>query len=46
MMKDPEKIEEEMDELLDDDNPFSLEGASTTRGRRLIPRVDETLYDL
>lgn len=44
--EDPEKIEEEMGELFDDDNPFSLEGASTTRGRRLIPRVDETLYDL
>ncbi len=44
--EDPEKIEEEMGELFDDDNPFSLEGPGTTRGRRLIPRVDETLYDL
>jgi hypothetical protein len=35
-----------MGELLDDDNPFSLEGASTTRRRRPTPRVDETLYDL
>jgi len=44
--EDPEKIEEEMGELLEDDNPFSLEGSSTTRGGRPTPRVDETLYDL
>ena len=44
--EDPEKIEEEMGELLDDDNPFSLEGSSKTKGRRQTPRVDETLYDL
>ena len=44
--EDPEKIEEEMGELLDDDNPFSLEGAGKTRGERPAPRVDETLYDL
>jgi len=44
--EDPEKIEEEMGGLLDDDNPFSPEGASAKGGRRLSPRVDETLYDL
>jgi len=44
--EDPEKIEEEMGELLDDDNPFSQERSSTTGGRRPTPRVDETLYDL
>ncbi len=44
--EDPEKIEEEMGELLDDDNPFSLEGAGKTRGEHPAPRVDETLYDL
>jgi len=44
--EDPEKIEEEMGGLLDDDNPFSLEGASAKGGRRPSPRVDETLYDL
>jgi len=44
--EDPEKIEEEMGALLDDDDPFSLEGTVRKRGGRAAPRVDETLYDL
>ncbi len=45
--EDPEKIEEELGDLLTDDNPFVLE----SRGRKSPsktsrPRVDETLYDL
>ena len=40
--EDPEKIEEEMGDLLDSDDLFSLEGM----GRQSTPRVDETLYDL
>lgn len=44
--EDPEKIEEELGDLFDDDNPFSLEGTSSRGGRKPAPRVDETLYDL
>jgi len=44
--EDPEKIEEELGDLLDGDDPFSLEGMSRKSGRRAVPRVDETLYDL
>lgn len=43
--EDPEKIEEEMGDLLDDD-PFSLEGTGRKGGQKAPPRVDETLYDL
>lgn len=44
--EDPEKIEEEMGDLFDDDNPFSLEGMRKKGGPKAPPRVDETLYDL
>ncbi|MCD6485982.1 MAG: zinc ribbon domain-containing protein [Syntrophobacterales bacterium] len=44
--EDPEKIEEEMGDLLDSDDLFSLEGMGRKMGRQSTPRVDETLYDL
>ncbi len=44
--EDPEKIEEEMGDLFDNENPFSLEDTSARGGKRPAPRVDETLYDL
>ncbi|MCK4534832.1 MAG: zinc ribbon domain-containing protein [Syntrophobacterales bacterium] len=44
--EDPEKIEEEMGDLLDSDDLFSLEGMGRKKGRQSTPRVDETLYDL
>jgi len=44
--EDPEKIEAEMGDLLNDDDPFSLEGTSKKKGRHAAPSVDETLYDL
>jgi len=45
--EDPEQIEQEMGDLLDSEDPFTL-AQKTTRGtsRRAQPRVDETLYDL
>jgi putative FmdB family regulatory protein len=44
--EDPDKIEEEMGELLEGEEPF-LSGGRGSRGRRKAkPRVDETLYDL
>jgi len=44
--EDPDKIEEEMGDLLDGDDPFSLDEMSRKRGNRPAPHVDETLYDL
>lgn len=47
---DPEKIEEEMGSLLEEEDPFSASGAkakiNTLRRRYLPPTVDETLYEL
>ena len=44
--EDPEKIEAEMGDLLEGEEPFLLE-AKVARGRRTLqPRVDDTLYEL
>jgi putative FmdB family regulatory protein len=43
---DPDKIESEMGELLDGDNPFSLEGIKGIRRRVTPPVHDDTLYPL
>jgi putative FmdB family regulatory protein len=44
--EDPEKIEEEMGDLLEGEEPF-LFGAKAQRGsKKSKPRIDETLYDL
>jgi hypothetical protein len=42
--EDPDRIEEEMGDLLEGEGPF-LSGGKGKRGSRK-PRVDETLYDL
>ncbi len=45
--EDPEKIEEELGDLLTDDNPFATEsGGRKGRTKKPGPKVDETLYDL
>ncbi len=45
--EDPEKVEEEMGDILEAEDPFSFTGRKGRRGaRRPKPRVDETLYDL
>jgi putative FmdB family regulatory protein len=46
--EDPEKIEAEMGDLLEGEDPFELPGkkGSASRARRAAPRRDETLYDL
>jgi putative FmdB family regulatory protein len=48
--EDPEKIEEEMGDVFDEENPFVAAGGKAglkeLRSRVLPPRVDETLYDL
>ncbi|GAB4377257.1 MAG: zinc ribbon domain-containing protein [Calditrichia bacterium] len=45
--EDPEKIEEEMGDLLEEDEPFLFEAKKMMKGiRKPKPRVDDTLYDL
>lgn len=46
--EDPDKIEEEMGDLLEEEEPFLFEAAKKTKGARKPnpPRVDETLYEL
>lgn len=47
--EDPERIEEEMGDVLEAEDPFLLKGKTGIRDlrRRLLPpRVDEKLYDL
>jgi len=46
--EDPEKIEAEMGDLMDDEEPFILPGKKGGRlfGKKKAPAKDETLYDL
>jgi len=44
--EDPEQIEAEMGDLLEEEEPFLLEGKKGPRGRRSLPKHDETLYEL
>ena len=46
--EDPEKIEAEMGDLMDDEEPFILPGKKGGRlfGKKTAPKKDETLYDL
>lgn len=44
--EDPDRIEEEMGELLEGEDPFLIGGKGRRGGGKPKPRVDETLYDL
>jgi hypothetical protein len=44
--EDPEKIEAEMGDLLEGEEPFLLEAKAIRSKRTLQPRVDDTLYEL
>jgi putative FmdB family regulatory protein len=46
--EDPEKVEAELGDILEEEDPFSLSGKKTIRGKttRKEPLKDETLYDL
>lgn len=46
--EDPEKIEEEMGDIMEGEDPFQLKGRKKGSGtaRRTAPKRDETLYDL
>ena len=46
--EDPDKIEEEMGDLLEEEDPFIMPGKKGVKGKtnRPVPKRDETLYDL
>ena len=44
--EDPEKIEEEIGDLLDAEEPFILESKNKKGSTKPKPKVDETIYDL
>lgn len=44
--EDPDQIEAEMGDLLEQEDPFSFKEKAARIVRSLPPRVDETLYDL
>ncbi|RNC67463.1 MAG: zinc ribbon domain-containing protein [Desulfuromonadales bacterium] len=44
--EDPEKIEEEMGDLFDEENPFSREGIRGLKRKYTAPAHDDTLYTL
>lgn len=44
--EDPEKIEQEMGELLEGEEPFVFENKNVKGVKKKKPRIDETLYDL
>ena len=48
MGEDPEQVEAEMGDLLEEEDPFLLPGkkGKGIRSKRPAPQKDETLYDL
>lgn len=44
--EDPEQIEEEMGDLLEEEDPFSLKEKPSKTPKKSRPKVDETLYYL
>lgn len=44
--EDPEKIEEEMGDLLEDEDLFTLAKKVKASSKKLKPHIDDTLYDL
>ena len=44
--EDPDQIEAEMGDLLEEEEPFSLKEKSSRTPKRRPPKVDETLYYL
>jgi len=44
--EDPEKIEEEMGDIFEEEEPFTFGEGQRGRPRRPAPRIDETLYEL
>jgi len=44
--ENPERIEEEMGDILDEEEPFTFEERQKRAGKASMPQIDETLYEL
>ncbi|MBF0121581.1 MAG: zinc ribbon domain-containing protein [Desulfobacterales bacterium] len=44
--EDPDKIEAEMGDILESEEPFMIQGKKLSKGFNMKPHIDETLYDL
>lgn len=44
--EDPEKIEQEMGSILEEEDPFSFDAKDKKRKSKYAPKIDDTLYDL
>jgi hypothetical protein len=44
--EDPEKIEEEMGDLLEGEEPFSFDEKTSKISNKSKPKIDDTLYDM
>ncbi|MBW1982141.1 MAG: zinc ribbon domain-containing protein [Deltaproteobacteria bacterium] len=44
--EDPEQIEEELGDILEEEDPFAVQGRKAVTPRRRPPQKDETLYEL
>lgn len=44
--EDPERIEREMEDIFDEEDPFEMEHKSSRGSRSESPRVDKTLYEM
>jgi putative FmdB family regulatory protein len=44
--EDPEKIEEELGDLLEEEEPFIMESKSKSSVKKQKPKIDDKLYDL
>jgi hypothetical protein len=44
--EDPDRIEQEMGDLLEGEDPFTLEQKTSSSAKRPKAKVDDTLYDL
>lgn len=44
--EDPEKIEEEMGDIFDEEEPFAFEEKQKRLAKKPTPRIDEALYEL
>jgi putative FmdB family regulatory protein len=44
--EDPERIEEEMGDIMEDEEPFTFGPSGKKGGKKTMPRLDETLYEM
>ena len=44
--EDPDRIEEEMGDIMEDEEPFTFGPSGKKGGKKPVPRLDETLYEM